>query len=818
MNKTSRDKKISARRLIALLLCCLCLLTALPIAALADVTDDEPELTLDAVVPEEAPLADPDLTLEEEPALTFYDRLVTAQCCGDIYALLAADENQADVLALTGDQLQGVLDHALALGDDGYLADVTDVLDALVVQPDGEAEEPQLLIDEEVEDEYEDESDEDDYYEESYEEEDEWSDQDAADELYWRLMDCESCEEIYDVLDNADLDEIEALDYDQLTALIDYVCTLEDDGYQEDLIFDLTALRDNETVDLDKGDQNKPGEGDQKPGGGGNELDQSRYNSSAKVYYDTMTYNESTKKGSVNTAARNYISSVVLNTTDVTQADSGNTSNASGGTSLGTYFPTATTASEQETTLTITPIAGYYVTHVVVACVDNSGDPYKCNTWSAGNAFSMGFTVGTSGEVKVDISSKHFSHTSGASKYFILIAVAPIPSPLYVEYWPGDITERSNDSVFSDSDAWTESGTGNYLGSIGEVQTNYTQFMYKYSTDSTEAASWKHYANSITDNAKEAAAAVGYYFTGWKVEYYTKCDAASAGSTDRAYDYEFSNSYGTGSAQPGDDVRLTTNCKIIAQWAPITLKVTKEVSGLANTEFDNTDHNYTIQVQKLNDEDWVDYGDPLTLTVNGDGSASEIISCVAPGTYKVVETGNYDLTGTTTNAYCTTTYTVGEVTVSANGTVQELKVKNTYSDEPATATITVTKQVTGNMLSSNDEFSFTVYVNDVEGTSKAFTLKDGESQELTVNVGDKITITEATGNYATTYQVGGGQTVTGNSVTISVEGNETITFTNEKTVTLDTGVLLDTLPYIIILVVVAAGAVLMLKKRSRRED
>ena len=50
------------------------------------------------------------------------------------------------------------------------------------------------------------------------------------------------------------------------------------------------------------------------------------------------------------------------------------------------------------------------------------------------------------------------------------------------------------------------------------------------------------------------------------------------------------------------------------------------------------------------------------------------------------------------------------------------------------------------------------------------------------------------------------------------ETNADILFENRKDVTVDTGVLLDTLPYILILGVVAVGAVLLIKKRRNRDD
>lgn len=841
MNKTSRDKKFSARRLVALLLCCFCLLAALPIAALADTDDDV--LTLDAAVTEEQPQAESDLVVEEAPALTFYDRLMSAASCWDIYALLTADENQADALALTGQQLDALTARAWELGDDGSLSDLLAALNALMSPAESvEYSEEDEYVEEDYQEESEEieepeepqEDSEDEYVEESedqYEEPEEEVEEETSDDgLYWCLMNCESCEEMYDVLGCADLDEVEALDYDELTALIDYVCTLEDDGYQEDLIFDLTALRDNEVV-LGKGDHNKPGEGGDggQGGGNGNECDQSYYQADAAVYYDTMSYNESTGKGTSYADGRSLIDSVKIGTTDVVQANATNPRSASGGSSMSTYFSGADKTTEVKNTLYITPADGYYVTAVVIACTGgNDESAFNCNTWYEGNAFNTTFDVGTSGEVSIPVSSVDFSHRSNSQKVFILIAVAPVPSPLYVEYWPGDITEHTSNTIFSDSDGWTAGDSRNAYGTTSVPDTSYTQFRYTYGSAPTEAANWKHYANSITDSAKDAAAAVGYYFAGWNVEYYTKCTTSTGSSdNDRTYTYTFSDSYGTGTtAQPGAQVHLTTNVKLTAQWEPIKLKVTKTVEGLSEiSEHSNARQTYKLTLQKLGSNS--EYSDLVTTdyTITGDGTVTYTFAAsganenqvITPGTYKVVETGTYDLTGNTTNAYCTTTYTVEEVTVEADGSVQELKVKNTYSDTPATATITVTKVVSGNMLSHNDVFNFTVTGN-VADADKSFTLKHDESKTITVNIGDTITITEDSGSYSTSYKIGNGNSVDSNSAEITVSGDETITFTNTHEVTIDTGVLLDTLPYIIILVIVAAGAVLMLKKRSRRED
>lgn len=136
---------------------------------------------------------------------------------------------------------------------------------------------------------------------------------------------------------------------------------------------------------------------------------------------------------------------------------------------------------------------------------------------------------------------------------------------------------------------------------------------------------------------------------------------------------------------------------------------------------------------------------------------------------------------------------------------------------PATYTLTITKEVSGNMLSHNDSFGFTVSGNVAEA-DKSFTLKHGETKTITVTVGDEITITEASGNYTTTYQIGSGAVQEGNVATITVSGDETISFVNTRNVTIDTGVILDTLPYILILAVVVIGVAALTKRRRNRDD
>lgn len=503
-------------------------------------------------------------------------------------------------------------------------------------------------------------------------------------------------------------------------------------------------------------------------------------------------------------------------------------------------------------TLSVTPAEGYYVTKVVVACCNwnHTTDPRNCETWRYNNAYVKTFSQTDTGTVTTPLPARAFGHESESNNYFILISVAPIPTPLYVEYDYGTIGELLGDkysaSVFADADSWTDESTANVYRpsndntSDGGVQTHDTQFKYTYATrgnmsdaDKANAVKqWKHTTNTVTEEAKQAAAEIGYYFTGWKYTYYTKVTATETNGQYNNYKYTFSEQYSTPS-NIGENTKLTltTNVRLVAQWAPIQLKMTKTVSGL-NAITDSTlnkTQTYKLTLQKQNaDGEYETVQADVEYTITGDGSLSYTFAAsgadkeqvITPGTYKVVETGDYHLTGTSKNAYCTTTYPVETVTVGMDGTVQELKVLNTYSETPATATITIKKLISGNMLSKNDEFTFTVSGESVAEADKSFELKDGESKTITVNIGDTITVSEGTGSYTTTYKIGEDGTVqNGSSAKIeNIAADTTITFTNTHDITIDTGISLETLPYILILAVVALGAVVMIRKRRVRDE
>ena len=207
------------------------------------------------------------------------------------------------------------------------------------------------------------------------------------------------------------------------------------------------------------------------------------------------------------------------------------------------------------------------------------------------------------------------------------------------------------------------------------------------------------------------------------------------------------------------------------------------------------------------------------------------------------------------------------------------RVVNFYAHyKKATSNVTITKQVTGLLGDTNKEFAFNVSITQNNAactgvTAKKgdqtvsdltnFTLKHNETVTLeNVPIGATITVKEsAPGEHYTVYSTGysdgqnGGRDVTftygavANTATasdadeadlmlLSMEDgtavdtdavaladatdktvpNNAITVTNHCTLFPDTGVLLDTLPYIVILAVVAGGVALLMLRKHRKED
>ncbi len=140
------------------------------------------------------------------------------------------------------------------------------------------------------------------------------------------------------------------------------------------------------------------------------------------------------------------------------------------------------------------------------------------------------------------------------------------------------------------------------------------------------------------------------------------------------------------------------------------------------------------------------------------------------------------------------------------------------------AELTVQKTVSGNMYDANEEFTFTIAY---DGKSESFTLRGNESKTFQVPVGAEVTVTEdLTKSNGYIPGIGAGTTVTLTG-TMQSDGifkftmpqeNGKLVINNEKNVTVDTGISLETVPYILILAFVVVGAVLLIRRRRNRDD
>ena len=160
---------------------------------------------------------------------------------------------------------------------------------------------------------------------------------------------------------------------------------------------------------------------------------------------------------------------------------------------------------------------------------------------------------------------------------------------------------------------------------------------------------------------------------------------------------------------------------------------------------------------------------------------------------------------------------------------------------PETASVTLAKHITGLMGDQSKKFTFSV------NNGALFTLGNNESNLIRdVGIGDTLTIveydadgyttsaliTDANGNPVKNsdgedwkFEASEGKESATKTITIKTEegmvdedGNLYISVINDRTATIDNGVLLDTLPYILILVVVAGGGVLLFLRKRKNDD
>lgn len=201
------------------------------------------------------------------------------------------------------------------------------------------------------------------------------------------------------------------------------------------------------------------------------------------------------------------------------------------------------------------------------------------------------------------------------------------------------------------------------------------------------------------------------------------------------------------------------------------------------------------------------------------------------GTTKKVGNITYRLDGWYTDEACTNEFNFATMTIHTDTTFYAKYV-------PASANLTISKTVTGMLGDTNKAFTFTIKSADgkaltitdadiVENsadvtfntTNNTFTLTHGDHITLSLPVGSYVVEETAVDNYTAKYKIGSDAEIEGRSATVTLsDTNQTLAFTNHCDLKPDLGVLLDTLPYIVILAVVAGGVALLMLRKRRKED
>lgn len=333
----------------------------------------------------------------------------------------------------------------------------------------------------------------------------------------------------------------------------------------------------------------------------------------------------------------------------------------------------------------------------------------------------------------------------------------------------------------------------------------------------------------------DSSTGITYEFDGWYNE------AGEKVSEDDAEGVEgWQNGYA-----PSEDELEDLCVYFYAYYVPkeATVTVTKTVAG------EETDESFAFEYTITNRDGTTDpvtfeltHGEKAEISVPN-GAKLEVTETNAEG-----YTTSYEITGGVTGSGTGTAATIDPVPL-AGATIAFTNTRNTVD-------VTIEKQVTGNMGDRSKEFDFVLSGAEYDGgpslkfsvsQSGGFTVDpSGSAQiEFTLKHGQSVTLTglpinavlnieeENAGGYDMSVSSPSGEddifnvdiTVDGETeeilpeATITVFASGKIIVENNKEARPDTGIVTDSLPYIVILAcVVAIGAVVIVRRRGRRDE
>lgn len=687
--------------------------------------------------------------------------------------------------------------------------------------------------------------------------------------LYDKLMAAESCQAVYALLNNAELADVEALDEQQLTALIDHVNTLPDDGYKSDLLLDLTHLRDGDAQCLDETKSLAIQQG-----------------SSGKAQFSNTVWWTGNERWTVEPGASGITVSAEGYTNEVTvevgsSVLAGNYTLTTTKTSYSPWSSVTSTTYTINLTVTASPSGGgtssnkqatvnSIVSHAVVTYYY-----YEGNSWKNGGIYTDGQTFSISYN-KNETPSYYVFFAKPEDNYLLstFSIVDQGTGGTSYDLYSVENVSQSNIKDYPNIDTLVQEASNNGYLTMNGYKTsaagNVTLNQYFTGTQPGLTVSATATPNNNVKPGDEVTfhvtitpqkANTGDTVTSFEVTSLTingvtyenvtlTANGDGTYSTDVKYeatatDWQTGNISLNVSAQVGyeyvlpvkdrDDVgsEITTNSTIISSGTTtVTLATASSVAYTLNYDApEGITPPETIPATPTDDKEYYE-GDPVTVKdytrtdvddpdnggtwkftgwkVNGQGEDKNFGDTVTMGTDKILFVGVWKF-----ETYPTVTLTI-EKLVDGN-------MGDWYMEFPFT--VTVSKPMTADTYDATDDSVGYTVENDGTGSKITFELAHNQKVVLAnVPIDATLEITES-GNADYEVKVGDttlkGQNVAGNAtyrVDSVTKDMATITFVNKKDVTIDTGILLDTLPYILILAVVAVGAVVMVRKRHSRDE
>lgn len=334
-----------------------------------------------------------------------------------------------------------------------------------------------------------------------------------------------------------------------------------------------------------------------------------------------------------------------------------------------------------------------------------------------------------------------------------------------------------------------------------------------------------NYTYTVTANVDVTETAFKHYREGNNETPNQYTDLADAGTGTHAGKYGlFSNDNEnakliytvTGESEPKE----VNYQKPVVRLTPSKLTIKKTVTGLDaealaklknqltfDVTYSYTKNNETKKVP-VRFSEFKQEGDSNTYTY----TSNELNCWSMDATYTVEEKGfvveGYDRTNSATTA-----------TGKIEGRNRDAIASFTNNYQHKNVTVTIKKEVTGNMSQTSDKFTFDVTnPNNLADRDKSFELSADNTDGKTISIpyGSSFTIRETPSNGYTLTKVND-KNVNDNSYTIEkVTQNTTIIFTNKKEIQPPNGIITTIAPYAIMVVLAAGAGVYFVYSRRRR--